>query len=90
MLAVRRSPYELHGAGTKQGHGVGGFVQQTILMRGEATSAILWRWPDEVGRAIDPANDPPDVELAPFLFRDAQPAAPPPAAPEAATEEPAP
>lgn len=58
MLAVRRSPYALHGPGTQHGHGVGGYVEQTFLQKGCANTQIIWRWPDEIGRIIDPSNDP--------------------------------
>lgn len=57
ILAMRRSPYALHGVGSVMGYGVGGFVQYTFLERNRATTDVLWRWPDEIGRVIDPDED---------------------------------
>ncbi|KQP40042.1 hypothetical protein ASF49_21265 [Methylobacterium sp. Leaf104] len=58
MLALRQTQQEMHGPGTGRGYVVGGFIQHTHLQRGRADSRIIYRWPDEIGRAIDPSQDP--------------------------------
>lgn len=60
MMALRHTEQtEIHGPGTDSGYIVGGFLQHTHLRRGRAETRIVYRWPDEVGRPIDPTGDPP-------------------------------
>ena len=63
MLALRQTRQEMHGPGTARGYVVGGFIQHTHLQRGRVDSRVVYRWPDEIGRVIDPSRDSP-VEVA--------------------------
>lgn len=60
MMALRHTEqHSIHGPGTGSGYIVGGFLQHTHLRRGRAETRIAYRWPDEIGRPIDPSGDPP-------------------------------
>ena len=59
--AVRRTPvpiaYVPNGFGeTIDAHVVGGFVQIATVARDEIRTACLHRWPDEIGKPIDPGE----------------------------------
>ncbi|MHC2017141.1 hypothetical protein [Methylobacterium sp. CM6247] len=60
MMALRHTEQTaIHGPGSRSGYIVGGFLQHTHLRRGRAETRIAYRWPDEIGRPIDPSGDPP-------------------------------
>ena len=40
-----------------QGYGVGGFIMLTTITRYSIHQSILRRWPDEIGRPIEPSRD---------------------------------
>ncbi|AWI87851.1 hypothetical protein C0214_05775 [Methylobacterium sp. DM1] len=46
------------GADHIPGYVVGGFIEMTVLSRDHVESFIAHRWPNEIGRAADPSQDP--------------------------------
>lgn len=64
MMAQRKTKTYLHRKGGPEGYIVGGFCQLAVLTREAAFSQILWRWPDEIGKPVDPANDSPQASLS--------------------------
>jgi hypothetical protein len=53
MEAQRRKPAPLMGGGPPL-HGIGGFVQHTVITPSSVRSSVIHRWPDKVGSKIDP------------------------------------
>jgi hypothetical protein len=61
MICASRADSGPAGEGDFEGipYGVGGFLQMTHVQRGVISTWIAHRWPDEIGKIIDPSSGEP-------------------------------